>query len=249
MLLNNTSFQAVWVRPFWGKVVWLMSESLLGNGQQGHLRGCKREPIWNLNENFKDLHEGSFVCSRRLIWDERDWDGFNLHRLIPTWGSSQPWCSRADLSSSQLQGTPRCRAGKSLFLKCSSKKKHLQVCKQWKEVVDGRRLYKQLAKKICSRKVNIGFTRSAFQKQLRDVRRGRFKKKNKSWSLIQNLIFEYTNTRSLRVLRAPTSNWRLFGPLVFVVRILFVTYTRSSDRKISQLARANIWQVFVVLHK
>jgi len=54
------------------------------------------------------------------------------------------------------------------------------VCKQWKEVVDSRRLYKQLAKKICSRKVNIGFTRSAFQKQLRDVRRGRFKKKNKS---------------------------------------------------------------------
>ena len=24
----------------------------------------------------------------------------------------------------------------------------MQVCKQWKEVVDGRRLYKQLAKKI-----------------------------------------------------------------------------------------------------
>ena len=30
-------------------------------------------------------------------------------------------------------------------------------------------------------KVNIGFTRTAFQKQLRDVRRGRFRKKNKSW--------------------------------------------------------------------
>ena len=37
----------------------------------------------------------------------------------------------------------------------------------------------QLAKRICSRKVNIGFTRSGFQKQLREVRRGRFKKK--SW--------------------------------------------------------------------
>ena len=120
MLLNNTSFQAVWVRPFWGKVVWLMSESLLGNGQQGHLRGCKREPIWNLNENFKDLHEGSCMRSSRLVWN---WVGFNLRRLIPTWGSSQPWCSRADLSSSQLQGTPRCRAGKSSFLRLSSQQK------------------------------------------------------------------------------------------------------------------------------
>merc|ERR1712181_21843 len=54
------------------------------------------------------------------------------------------------------------------------------VCKQWKGVVDARRLYKQLARKICARKVNIGVTRTAFQKQLRDVRRGRFKKKNKS---------------------------------------------------------------------
>jgi len=52
------------------------------------------------------------------------------------------------------------------------------VCKQWKEVVDNRRLYKQLAKRICSRKVNIGFTRSGFQKQLKEVRRGRFKKKS-----------------------------------------------------------------------
>merc|ERR1712156_86482 len=52
------------------------------------------------------------------------------------------------------------------------------VCKQWKEVVGNRRLYEQLAKRICSRKVNIGFTRSGFQKQLREVRRGRFKKKS-----------------------------------------------------------------------
>ena len=54
------------------------------------------------------------------------------------------------------------------------------MCKQWKEVVDNRRLYKQLAKKICSSKINFGFSRNTFQKQLRDVRRGRFKKKNKS---------------------------------------------------------------------
>ena len=32
------------------------------------------------------------------------------------------------------------------------------------------------------------------------------------------LLYKYTNTRSLGALRAPTSSWRPFGPLVFVLR-------------------------------
>ena len=160
---------------------WL-SEPLRGYyGKQGHLRGDKRELGWNLIKTFKNLNEGSFMF-RWLIWEEGGIQ-FTWRCLIPTWGPPQPWCSWADLSTPQLQGTSCCRAGSNPhFFQDRFSTKTLQVCKQWKEVVDSRRLYKQLAKKICSRKVNIGFTRSAFQKQLRDVRRGRFKKKkNKSW--------------------------------------------------------------------
>ena len=48
------------------------------------------------------------------------------------------------------------------------------VCRRWKEVVGNRRLFKQLAKRICSKKVNVGFSRLAFTRQLRVLKRGRF---------------------------------------------------------------------------
>ena len=50
------------------------------------------------------------------------------------------------------------------------------VCRKWKEVVDGRRLFRQLARKICNRRVNIG-CRRGFNRHLREVRMNRFKKK------------------------------------------------------------------------
>ena len=96
-----------------------MREPLRGYGQQFHHRGDKRELSWD--KSFKNLQEGS-VMRRWLIWDKRpvwDWNDiqFNWCCLIPTWGLSQPWCSWANLSTSQLQGASRCRAGKSLFLR------------------------------------------------------------------------------------------------------------------------------------
>ena len=53
------------------------------------------------------------------------------------------------------------------------------VCRKWKEVVDGRRLFKQLARKICNQRVNISFSRRGFSRHLREVRMNRYKKKRK----------------------------------------------------------------------
>ena len=50
------------------------------------------------------------------------------------------------------------------------------VCKKWKAVIDSRRLYKQLAKRICRKNVHVPFSRDAYNKHLKDLRRNIYKK-------------------------------------------------------------------------
>ena len=53
-------------------------------------------------------------------------------------------------------------------------------CRKWKDVIDSRRVYKQLAKRICKKKVNVPFSRPAYNKHLRDLRRNIYKKPKQS---------------------------------------------------------------------
>ena len=44
-----------------------------------------------------------------------------------------------------------------------------------------RRLYRQLAKRICKKQVKIGFNKEAYNTHLKDLRRNLYKKKKKSY--------------------------------------------------------------------
>ena len=50
------------------------------------------------------------------------------------------------------------------------------VCKKWKDVIDSRRIYKQLAMRICKKNVHVPFSRVAYNKHLKDLRRNIYKK-------------------------------------------------------------------------
>ena len=53
-------------------------------------------------------------------------------------------------------------------------------CKKWKDVIDTRRVYKQLAKRICKKNVHVPFSRPAYNKHLKDLRRNIYKKPKQS---------------------------------------------------------------------
>lgn len=50
------------------------------------------------------------------------------------------------------------------------------VCKKWKDVIDSRRIYKQLAMRICKKNVHVPFSRLSYNKHLKDLRRNIYKK-------------------------------------------------------------------------
>ena len=62
------------------------------------------------------------------------------------------------------------------------------VCKTWKDVIDSRRIYKKLAMRICKKNVHVPFSRGAYNKHLKDLRRNIYKKPRQSVKMIKKSV-------------------------------------------------------------